>query len=65
MFFFTVPRTWNIYDLAMFKWSAIVFGMLVGAYASPIVKSYVWLFVVVFLLLAAKPLIKYFKELGQ
>ena len=57
---FEVPRNWTIWDLGMFKWASIVFGIVVGAYIHTLVKSHLWVFIVVFVLLAVRPMYVYF-----
>jgi ABC-type uncharacterized transport system permease subunit len=44
------------------KWSAILFGVIVGAYFSDFVKQYVIAILLLACLLAIRPLIAYFKD---
>jgi hypothetical protein len=59
---FRIPSNWSIWDFGLFKWASIVFGIVVGAYISPFVKSYLWLFIVIFLLLVIRPMVLYFRQ---
>ena len=51
---------WPWADVWMLKWSAFLFGIVVGAYLSDFVKPYVWIFAVVAVILAIRPTITYF-----
>lgn len=53
------PRMWSVCDLACLKWSAIMFGALVGAYFSTFVLTYAWFFVLAFLVLAIRPVMMF------
>ena len=53
------PRAWTVWEIGSLKWSCILFGAIVGAYFSELVMAYVWLFVIGFVLLASKPVMKY------
>ena len=53
------PRTWTVWEIGSLKWSCILFGDILGAYFSEFVMTYVWLFVIGFVLLAIKPVMKY------
>jgi hypothetical protein len=55
------PRVWSIWEIACIKWSSILFGVIVGAYAANYLKGYVWLLVLGCLLLAIKPMVKFFR----
>ena len=59
MSLFKTKRWWWL-DIGLLKWSAIIFGMIAGAYLSDFVKQYVWVFVSVAVILAIRPAIKYF-----
>jgi len=56
------PRIWSWTDIAFLKWSAILFGMIAGAYFSDFVKHYVLAFLLAACLLAIRPLIAYFRD---
>ncbi len=49
------PRVWSVLDLACLKWSSILFGAIAGAYFPDFVRTYVWVFVVAFVLLGIRP----------
>jgi hypothetical protein len=55
-------RYWNWTDIAFLKWSAALFGVIVGAYLSDLVKQYAIAILLVACLLAIRPLIAYFKD---
>ncbi len=57
---FFQPRVWNTVDVACLKWSCIFFGMILGAYVPQFVMQYKWVFALAFVVLAVKPLLKYF-----
>lgn len=59
---FFKEKKYSVMDIGLIKWSCILFGMVLGAYIADFVQSYVWLFIVIALLLAVKPLVTYFKE---
>ena len=53
------PRVWTVWEVGCLKWSCVVFGAIGGAYFSDFVMTYVWMFVIGFVLLAIKPVMKY------
>lgn len=55
-------KTWWWCDIALLKWSCILFGMVAGAYFADFVMRNVWVFLVVAWLLAIKPAICYFRD---
>jgi hypothetical protein len=55
-------KKYSVLDIGLIKWSCILFGMVFGAYLADFVLGYMWLFIVVALLLAIKPIISYFME---
>ena len=55
-------KKYSVIDIGLIKWSCILFGMVLGAYLADFVLNYVWLFIIVALLLAIKPIVAYFKE---
>jgi putative Mn2+ efflux pump MntP len=57
-------KVWNVMDIGMLKWSATLFGMIVGSYLSSFVKRYVWIFGIAMLILAIRPTISYLKDDG-
>jgi len=56
-------QKYSVIDIGLIKWSCILFGMVIGAYFSEFTLRYVWLFIIVALVLAIKPVVTYFKEL--
>lgn len=57
--------TWNWYDIALLKWSVLLFGMIAGAYFSEVVQKHFWLFLVAAVLLAIRPVVVYFRQKPQ
>jgi hypothetical protein len=55
-------KTWDWLDIALLKWSCILFGMIAGAFLSEFVMLNVWVFLGIAWLLAIKPAIAYFKH---
>jgi hypothetical protein len=55
-------KMYSVLDIGLIKWSCILFGMVLGAYLADFVLGYLWLFIVIALLLAIKPIISYFME---
>ncbi len=53
---------WSPFALTCLKWSALLFGMIVGAYVSGFVKRHVVLLLIIALLLIIKPLMTYFGD---
>jgi hypothetical protein len=58
-------KMWSWLDIALLKWSALFFGVVVGAYFQVFVRCYLWLFVVAALLLAIRPALHYFTDTTQ
>jgi hypothetical protein len=56
-------KKYSVIDIGLIKWSCILFGMVLGAYFSDYTLRYFWLFIIVALVLAIKPVVTYFKEL--
>ena len=52
----------DFWDIGCIKWSCIFFGVIIGAYIADFTKQYLWLFIVLAILLAIKPLYKFFKK---
>jgi len=55
-------KVWRWLDIGLLKWSALIFGMIAGAYLSDFVKQHVWVFVSVAVILAIRPAVKYFGD---
>ena len=54
------PRVWSVVDLGCLKWSSILFGAIAGAYFPNFVQTYVWVFVVAFVLLGIRPMMVFY-----
>jgi putative Mn2+ efflux pump MntP len=52
----------NVWDIGCIKWSSILFGVIVGAYIANFTKQYLWLFIVLAVLIAVKPIYKFLKK---
>jgi len=55
------PKAWCWYDIALLKWSCILFGMVAGSYFADIVSGNVVWFLLLAILFAIRPAITYFK----
>lgn len=55
-------KIWSPLDIACLKWSNILFGVIVGAFIPGIIRQYLWIFIVVVILLAIKPLASYLRD---
>ena len=53
-------KVWSWVDIWVLKWCAFLFGMIVGAYRSDMVRQYVWIFLVIAVGLGIRASIKYF-----
>jgi hypothetical protein len=56
------PRVWTIWEIGCIKWSSILFGVIVGIYLAVYLREYVWFLVFGCVLLAVKPVVKFFRE---
>ena len=56
------PRVWSIWEIACIKWSSILFGVIVGIYLADFLKEYVWFLILGCVLLAVKPVVKFFRD---
>lgn len=56
------PRLWRWTEIAQLKWSAVLFGMIIGAYFADTVKHYSIALIVAACLLAFRPLVYFFKD---
>lgn len=52
-------KVWAPLDIGLLKWSCILFGMIVGAYISSFVKDFLWLFILLTIVLAIRPIYCY------
>jgi len=55
-------REWSFWDIACIKWSSILFGVIVGIYTADYLKGYVWLLILGCVLIAIKPVAKFFRD---
>ncbi len=51
----------SAWDIAFVKIGAMIFGLIIGAYFPVLVKQYVILLIVLFILFSAKPVYVFFK----
>ena len=56
------PRVWSIWEIACIKWSSILFGVIVGIYLADFLNEYVWFLILGCVLLAVKPVVKFFRD---
>lgn len=52
-------KIWLPLDIALLKWACILFGMILGAYLDSFVKQYLWIFIVLTIVFAVRPLYAY------
>jgi uncharacterized membrane protein YoaK (UPF0700 family) len=52
----------TFWDIGLIKWSSIFFGAIVGAYLAGFVKKNIIWMVVITIVLAIKPIIKFLKS---
>ncbi len=55
-------KVWPWLDVWMLKWSAFLFGIIVGALIPGFIRQYVWWILTLAILLAIKPSITYFSN---
>jgi hypothetical protein len=55
-------KIWTWLDIAFLKWSAILFGMVAGAYFADFIKRNVMVFLLAAIALAILPAISYFNS---
>lgn len=55
-------KMYSVVDIGLIKWSCILFGMVAGAYFSDFTLRYIWIFIVVAVILAIKPIMSNLKE---
>lgn len=53
-------KIWLWADVLMLKWSAFLFGIVVGAYFPHFFEKYIWFALVLAIILAIRPTIRYF-----
>jgi hypothetical protein len=55
-------KVWSPVEIVCLKLSAILFGMIAGAYFSDFIRQYVWAFALIASMLAIKPAHSYFRD---
>lgn len=55
-------KEWTVLDIGLLKWSAIFFGMILGAFLSGLVKNNIWFFISLVVILALKPAYSYWRK---
>jgi hypothetical protein len=55
-------KIWGWFDIGLLKWSALLIGMIAGAYFHDFVVQYVWVILIAAVLLVIRPAIVYFKD---
>jgi hypothetical protein len=54
-------KPWAWYDIALLKWSALLFGVVAGAYSSSFIREYLLILLLVAVILAIRPAMVYFR----
>ncbi len=55
-------KVWWWFDIGLVKWSAILIGMVAGAFLADFVRQYVWVFIFAAIAFAIRPTFKYFDD---
>jgi len=55
-------KVWPWFDIALLKWSSILFGMIAGAYLADFTKRYLLCIAAAAVLLAIRPALSYFRN---
>jgi hypothetical protein len=55
-------KIWNWWDISLLKWSALLVGLVIGAYFHEYVTKYAWVIIIAALLLAFRPAVSYWKD---
>jgi len=55
-------RLWFWYDIALLKWSSLLFGLVGGAYFADFFRPYVPLCLVAAVIFAIRPAVAYYKD---
>jgi hypothetical protein len=55
-------KVWWWFDIGLVKWSAILIGMVAGAFLADFVMQYVWVFIFAAIAFAIRPTFKYFDD---
>lgn len=56
-----IPKL-NVWDIGCIKWASILFGIIIGAYIADFTKRYIWILIILAVILAIKPIVKFFKK---
>jgi len=51
---FFKSKRWPFGDIVLLKLYCVVLGIVIGAFISPVVKGYLWLFIIVAVVLAVR-----------
>jgi hypothetical protein len=55
-------KRWKWYDIALLKWSALLFGAVAGGYFSSFLRGYLLILLIVAVILAIRPAMAYFRN---
>ncbi|MCK5010730.1 MAG: hypothetical protein KAS98_09610 [Deltaproteobacteria bacterium] len=55
-------KEWTVLDIGLLKWSAIFFGMILGAFFPGFVKNNIWFFISLVVILAIKPVLSFWRK---
>jgi hypothetical protein len=55
-------KVWWWFDIGLIKWSALLFGVAVGAYFADFVRQYALVFIFAAIAFAVRPTYKYFDD---
>jgi hypothetical protein len=55
-------KIWCWYDIGLLKWSAMLFGVALGAFFADLFRSYVWIILLAAVLFAIRPTIAYYRD---
>ena len=54
-------KVWSLWDIALLKWSALVFGAVIGAHFPDFIMEYLVIFLLAAVALAIRPAITHFR----
>jgi len=55
-------KRWEWYDIALMKWSVLLFGVVAGGYFSSFIRDYSLILLLVAVILAIRPAMAYFRD---
>ena len=55
-------KRFTVWDIALMKWGAIAFGIIIGAYISDSVRDNIGYWVLAFIALAVRPVYQFIKQ---